>query len=285
MTIVKTRWLVFATVAMLAACSGTNGDGPSEKDIADALTRSGAKVQSAERIACKTAPDRPGYVCDYRATTCSPFTGKCDKSATRTGRFVRYGDNWMFRDDVADPNRYAPAPEPSPAASPVVADLTPAPVAAPSASPSPGPSVSPPPKPTPKPTPEPSAKPSPKPSPSPSPAAKPSPKSDDAPEPKPAPSAKPSPTPIPGGVNRRWLTGRWGAENGDCTARRAVNFGPGGGFYGKRGMGRWSLDGKTVKVSGNYTADNKPFDQILKVERIGDDAMAMEGKRYHRCPN
>lgn len=90
---------------------------------------------------------------------------------------------------------------------------------------------------------------------------------------------------MPGGVNRTWLSGRWGAENGDCTARRAVNFGPGGGFYGKRGMGRWSLDGKTVKVTGNYSADDKPFDQILKVDRIGDDAMVMEGKRYHRCPN
>lgn len=282
MTLGKMRWLVFAMAVPLVACSPFgSGDGPSEKDIADALRRSGAKVQSTERIACKTAPDRPGYVCDYRATTCSPFTGKCDKSATRTGRFVRYGDNWMFRDDVADPNRYAPPPEPSPAASPAVADLTPGPVPTPSASPSPSPSASP----TPKPTSTPSPKPSPKPKPSPSPTAKASPKPDDTPGPKPTPSAEPSPKPIPGGVNRRWLTGRWGAENGDCTARRAVNFGPGGGFYGKRGMGRWSLDGKTVKVTGNYTADNKPFDQILKVERIGDDAMAMEGKRYHRCPN
>jgi len=111
------RWLVLAMVAPLAACNPfASNDGPSEKDIADALVRSGAKVQSTERIACKTAPDRPGYVCDYRATTCSPFTGKCDKSATRTGRFVRYGDNWMFRDDVIDPNRYAPTPAPSPVA-------------------------------------------------------------------------------------------------------------------------------------------------------------------------
>ncbi len=278
MSLGKTRWLMFAMVAPLAACSPFgSGDGPSEKDIADALRRSGAKVQSTERIACKTAPDRPGYVCDYRATTCSPFTGKCDKSATRTGRFVRYGDNWMFRDDVADPNRYAPVPEPSPVASPVVTDLAPSPVPAPSVSPSPAPAPSPSASPSPKPT----AKPSPKPSPTP----RPSPKPDDKPKPKPSPTAKPTPKPMPGGVNRTWLSGRWGAENGDCTARRAVNFGAGGGFYGKRGMGRWSLDGKTVTVTGNYTADNKPFDQTLKVDRIGDDAMTMEGKRYHRCPN
>jgi len=270
------RWLVLAMVAPLAACNPfASNDGPSEKDIADALGRSGAKVQSTERIACKTAPDRPGYVCDYRATTCSPFTGKCDKSATRTGRFVRYGDNWMFRDDVIDPNRYAPTPAPSPVASPAVTDLAPSPTPTPLASPSP--------------IPTPSASPSPKPSPSPTPKAsstpKPSPTPKPTPTPKATPTAKPTPKPMPGGVNRTWLSGRWGAENGDCTARRAVNFGPGGGFYGKRGMGHWSLDGKTVKVTGNYSEDDKPFDQILKVERIGDDAMTMEGKRYHRCPN
>jgi hypothetical protein len=271
------RWLVLAMVAPLAACNPfANNDGPSEKDISDALARSGAKVQSAERIACKTAPDRPGYVCDYRATTCSPFTGKCDKSATRTGRFVRYGDNWMFRDDVADPNRYA-TPIPAPAPSPAMIEPSPVPTPSPTAAPTPEPTPSS--SPSPKSSPTPSANPTPKPSPT----AKPSPKP--SPTPKPTPTAKPSPKPTPGGVNRTWLSGRWGAEDGDCTARRAVNFGPGGGFYGKRGMGRWSLDGKTVKVTGNYSADNKPFDQVLKVERIGDDALVMEGKRYHRCPN
>jgi hypothetical protein len=270
------HWLVLAMVALLAACNPfASNDGPSEKDIADAFGRSGAKVQSVERIACKTAPDRPGYVCDYRATTCSPFTGKCDKSAIRTGRFVRYGDNWMFRDDVVDPNRYATTPAPPSTQSPAVTDLAP--------SPTPGPAVSPTPSPTPTSTPSPKPSPSPKASPTPKPSPSPTPK----PTPTPTPKATPTPTAksIPGGVNRTWLSGRWGAENGDCTARRAVNFGPGGGFYGKRGMGRWSLDGKTVKVTGSYSEDDKPFDQILKVDRIGDDAMVMEGKRYHRCPN
>jgi hypothetical protein len=270
------RWLVLAMVAPLAACNPfASNDGPSEKDIADALGKSGAKVQSVERIACKTAPDRPGYVCDYRATTCSPFTGKCDKSAIRTGRFVLYGDNWMFRDDVVDPNRYAATPAPASTQNPAVTDLAP--------SPTPSPAVSP----TPSPTPKPSSSPTPKPSPTPQPSPTPKPSPTPTPKPTSTPTATPTPIakPIPGGVNRAWLSGRWGAENGDCTARRAVNFGPGGGFYGKRGMGRWSLDGKTVKVTGNYSEDDKPFDQILKVDRIGDDAMVMEGKRYHRCPN
>lgn len=276
------RWLFLAMAAPLAACGSLGGnDGPSEKDIADALGRSGAKVQSTERIACKTAPDRPGYVCDYRATTCSPFTGKCDKSATRTGRFVRYGDNWMFRDDVADPNRYAENPAPAPVQSPAVTDLAPTPT------PTPTPVASPTPAPTP--SSSPSRKPSPSLTPKASPTPKPSPTPKATPTPEATPTAKPTPKPIPkpipGGINRIWLSGRWGAENGDCTARRAVNFGPGGGFYGKRGMGHWSLDGKTVKVTGNYSADDKPFDQILKIDRIGDDAMVMEGKRYHRCPN
>jgi len=275
------RWLAFAMVVPLAACNPfASNDGPSEKDIADALGRSGAKVQSTERIACKTAPDRPGYVCDYRATTCSPFTGKCDKSATRTGRFVRYGDNWMFRDDVADPNRYA-TPAPAPTQSPAVTELSPTPTPTPVASPTPSPTPSP--SPSPKPSSSPTSKATPTPKASPTPKSSPTPTPTTAPTPK--ATAKPTPKPMPGGVNRTWLSGRWGAENGDCTARHAVNFGPGGGFYGKRGMGHWSLDGKTVKVTGNYSADDKPFDQILKVDRIGDDAMVMEGKRYHRCPN
>lgn len=268
----RSRWLVLATALPLAACNPfSSGDGPSEADITAALTKSGLKVQSAERIACKPAPDRPGYVCDFRATTCSPFTGKCDKSATRTGRFVLFGDNWVFRDDVADPNRYSPAPEPSPSDTSTVTDLNPTPTPSPTATPSP------------RPTPTPSATPTPKESPTPK--VSPTPKATPTPKPSPSPSATPTAKPTPAGVNRTWLSGRWGAEAGDCTARKAVNFGSGGGFYGKRGTGRWSLDGKTVKVTGNYSTDDKPFDQTLKVERTGADTMTMEGKRYHRCPN
>ena len=244
------KYLALAIALPLAACNAAGGgDGPSEKDISEALTKSGLKVQSVERIACKTAPDRPGYVCDFRATTCSKFKpGDCSKSATRTGRFVLFGDNWVFRDDVADPNRYAPKPgDDATGGNTTVADLnsTPTPTASPT--------------PTPTPTPSPTA----------------------TPKPKPTPTAKP----IPAGVNKAWLVGRWSGSAGDCAARKAVNFGPGGGFYGRRGTGRWSLDGKTVKVSGSYSADGKPFDQTLKVERTGDDKMTIEGKSYRRCDN
>ncbi len=254
------KWLALAIVLPLAACNAASGgDGPSEKDITDALTRSGMTVKSAERIACKTAPDRPGYVCDFKVTTCNKFKpSDCSKSATRTGRFVLFGDNWMFRDDVADPNRYAPKPDSGDAnGNTVVADLNPTPT--PTASPTPAATPSPTPTPTPKPSP--SATPTPKPTPTPTTAA------------------------IPPGVNKAWLVGRWSDGPGNCAARKAVNFGPGGGFYGKRGLGRWSLSGKTVVVKGNYSADNKPFDQSLKVERTGDNSMTIEGKRYQRCDN
>lgn len=255
-----TRLLPLAIALPLAACGVVGGgDGPSEKDIADALTKSGMKVQSAERIACKTAPDRPGYVCDFRVTTCSKFApNQCNRSATRTGRFVLFGDNWVFRDDVADPNRYAPQPAPSDSASPVVTDMNGTPVAGASPTATPTPVASP------------SATPTPKPAPS------------ATPTPKPTATLKP---PMPAGVNKTWLIGRWSDGPGNCAARKAVNFGPGGGFYGKRGLGRWSLDGKTVKVTGNYSSDNKPFDQSLKVERTGDNTMTIEGKRYQRCDN
>lgn len=253
-----TRLLPLVVALPLAACGVVGGgDGPSEKDIADALTKSGVTVKSVERIACKTAPDRPGFVCDFRVTTCSKFKpSDCSKSATRTGRFVLFGENWVFRDDVADPNRYAPK-EPAPVETPIVTDLngnSVAPVPTPTASPSP----------TATPTPKPTATPTPKPT--------------------PTPTATPKP-PMPAGVNKTWLIGRWSDGPGNCAARKAVNFGPGGGFYGKRGLGRWSLDGKTVKVTGNYATDNKPFDQTLKIERTGENTMTIEGKRYQRCDN
>lgn len=238
--------------------------------MSDALARRGEKVQSTERIACKAAPSLPGYICDFKTTVCSAFSKKCDKSSQRTGRFVQVTGSWMFMGDVEDPGRGSiPPPEPTPGASAVVTDLggTDTNTAAPALSPS----VSPAPTPTPKPSP--SVKPSPKPSPS------------ATPSPKPTPTAKPTPKPTPGGVNATWLSGRWGGADGDCTARRAVKFGGGGGFYGKRGLGNWTLKGKTVTVTGTYSDTDKPFEQKLDVERTGDDAMTMEGKRYHRCPN
>lgn len=264
-------FLLLAGLALpLAACGVVGGnDGPSEQDITDALTKSGVKVKSVERIACKVAPDRPGYVCDFRATTCGQFTGTCDRSATRTARFVKFGDNWVFRDDVADPNRAAPvaaaSATPDAAPSAVVTGYAEAPPpAGVAATPLPAPRPAPTPGPQPVPSPHPSASPTPKPSPSPSPGS----------------SSKP-----PAGVNVGWLSGRWGADAGDCDARRAVKFAPGGGFYGRHGIGSWKLKGRTVTVTGRYSDGDKPFSQSLAVERAGEDAMTMEGKRYRRCPN
>ncbi|MBN8815405.1 MAG: hypothetical protein J0J06_08170 [Sphingomonas sp.] len=262
------RWLAIVGILSLGACSGLGQDGPSQEEMSDALARRGEKVQSTERIACKAAPSLPGYICDFKTTVCSAFTKKCDKSQQRTGRFVQVSGSWMFMGDVNDPGRGTiPPPEPTPSEPVVVTDLgetdtnmvAPTPTASPSA------------------TPTPKASPTAKPSPTPSPSATPSPK------PTASPTAKPVPTPA--GVNNVWLSGRWGAADGDCAARRAVKFGGGGGFYGKRGIGRWSLKGKTVTVTGTYSDDDKPFEQKLSVERTGDDAMTMEGKRYHRCPN
>jgi hypothetical protein len=237
-------------VAMLAGCSGMS-DGPSQEDMRNALTRYGQKVQSTERIACKASPDKPGFICDFKSTTCSPFTKKCDTSLQRTGRFVQVSGNWMFMGDIADPSRGYAEPTPSPTGPVVVTDLggtdgnsvapTPTPTA--TVTPSPAPTASP----TPKPTPTPTAQ------------------------------------PTPAGVNRTWLSGRWGGAKGDCTARKAISFGSGGGFYGKRGIGTWTLKGKTVTVAGRYSADDKSFTQNLGIERVGDNEMTLEGKRYLRC--
>lgn len=257
-----TRWPVLLAILSLAACSGLGSDGPSQEEMSDALARRGERVQSTERIACKAAPSLPGYICDFKTTVCSAFTKKCDKSSQRTGRFVQVTGSWMFMGDVEDPGRgRALPPEPVPSDGAVVTDLggTDTNTVAPTPAPAPTPSASP--------------------TPIPSPTATPSPK------PIATPTPKPSPKPTPGGVNRMWLSGRWGGADGDCTARRAVKFGEGGGFYGKRGIGKWSLKGKTVTVTGTYSDTDKPFVQSLSVERTGDDAMTMEGKRYHRCPN
>jgi hypothetical protein len=262
------RWFAVVGILSLGACSGLGSDGPSQEEMSDALARRGEKVQSTERIACKAAPSLPGYICDFKTTVCSAFSKKCDKSSQRTGRFVQVTGSWMFMGDVEDPGRGTiPPPEPTPSNGAVVTDLggTDTNIVAPVASPTPHPTPSP--APTPSPKPSPSATPDPKPTPT------------------PTPTPKPSPKPTPAGVNGMWLSGRWGAADGDCTARRAVKFGGGGGFYGKRGIGTWSLKGKTVTVTGTYSDTDKPFEQKLGVERTGDDAMTMEGKRYHRCTN
>ena len=86
-------------------------------------------------------------------------------------------------------------------------------------------------------------------------------------------------------MNSAWLAGRWAHDEDACSAKRAVKFAGGSIFYGKHGAGHWTLKGKTVTVNGSYPDEDKPFDQSLSIERTGDNAMIMEGRRYHRCPN
>lgn len=284
------RGLVVMAAAMLAACSGhgDSGDGPSQDEMRDALARNGAKVQSIERIACKAAPDKPGFICDFRAVTCSPYKAKCDKSLIRTARFVNVGGSWMFMGDVASPSRgfdTAPQPEPSPAA--IEAEATPASAPAPAASPTPAPPPSPaaPPSPAPIPTATPKSQPVPAPTPKPTSMPKPKPVPVPMPKPDPTPRPKTTPKPVPAGVTSAWLNGRWAHDEDACSAKRAVKFAGGGTFYGRHGAGRWTLKGRTVTVNGSYPDEDKPFDQHLAIERTGDDAMIMEGRRYHRCPN
>lgn len=261
-----------AAVALLVAgCSGS-GDGPSQDDLRAALVRNGARVQSIERIACKVSPDKPGYICDFRAVTCGGYQKSCNKSLMRTARFVNVGGGWMFMGDIARPSTgYDAAPQAVDsamvnAAGPVE---TPAPPPSPAPSSTPTPIASPQPVPTPTPTPTPTPSPTPKPTSTPV----------VPPKPKPSPTAKPAPA----GVNAAWLTGRWGRSDEDCTAKRAVQFTGGGTFYGKRGAARWTLKGHTVTVTGATPGSADLYSQTLTVERTGDDAMVMEGRRYSRC--
>ena len=271
---------VVVGAVLLSACSSQGGnDGPSQEDMRDALARNGAKVQSTERIACKAAPDKPGFICDFRAVVCGKFDAKCDKSLIRTARFVNVGGSWMFMGDVVSPSRgYNATPEAdvaaSPAAdpSPVVTDLTPTPVpaASPSATPRPAPTASPSQVASPKPAASPTPRPSPKPTASPS------------PKPSPSPS-RPVVKAIPPGVNGAWLAGRWGRDAAACDAKHAVQFAPRGTFYGKRGAARWTLRNGTATVSGIDSDTAKPYSQSLPIARTGTDTMTIEGRRYRRC--
>lgn len=271
-----------AAAMLLAGCGGTGngGDGPTQDELRDALVRNGARVQSIERIACKAAPDKPGFICDFRAVTCSGFTKKCDKSLMRTARFVNVSGSWMFMGDVASPSTgYNAAPEAEDTAMVNAAG----PVQTPAAVPSPTPSA------LLTPTPSPTASPSPRPSTTATPAPRPTPTA--TPTPKPSPSPLPTPTrsvppKSPGtGVGAGWLQGRWGRIDGDCDAKHAVQFSGGGIFYGKRGAAHWTLKGKTVTVTGTDTSSADLYSQTLAIERTGDDTMTLEGRRYRRCAN
>ena len=280
---------VVVGAVLLSACSSQGGnDGPSQEDMRDALTRNGAKVQSTERIACKAAPDKPGFICDFRAVVCGKFDAKCDKSLIRTARFVNVGGSWMFMGDVVSPSRgYEATPQADAEASPSPTDATPSPVVT-DLTPTPAPSV------TPVPTASPSATPRPAPTASPTPAASPKPDASPTPRPSPKPTATPSPKPspkpskpaaraIPPGVNGAWLAGRWGRDAAACDAKHAVQFAPRGTFYGKRGAARWTLKNGTATVSGIDSDTAKPYSQSLPIARTGTDTMTIEGRRYRRC--
>lgn len=265
----------FVIVAILAGCGSSGNEGPTQEDMRNALTRYGQKVQSSERIACKASPDKPGFICDFKSTTCSSFAKKCDTSLQRTGRFVEVGGDWMFMGDITDPSRGYVEPTPTPSAPALVTNLGGTDGNGAGATPMPTPGAPPPPTASPLPTVTPTSKPNATATPGPTP----------KPTRTPDAMATPRPTPAPAGVNRTWLSGRWGGAKGDCAARRAINFGAGGGFYGKHGIGTWSLKGKTVTITGTYSADDTSFSQNLAIERVGADEMTLEGKRYLRCDN
>jgi hypothetical protein len=120
----------------LAGCTGSGE--PSVDNIRDALAQSGNRgAAKAEKLACKKSPERPGYVCDYRAPACNRFTGACGAARPFTGRFLYAGGRWQLVEDLT---RQA-APDPVTQPLPGVALATPVPgvpsVAAPVASPSP----------------------------------------------------------------------------------------------------------------------------------------------------
>lgn len=235
---------------MLAGC-GVANDGPSQDDMRDAFGRAGAKVSSVERIACKAAPDRPGYICDYKAVSCRPYSGACGASQYRTGRFVEVQGSWMFMGDMAGATPVPSPPDAAPAASPPTSTPTPTPTPSPSPSPSPPATATP------------------------------------LPSPSSSPTPRPSPTPNPAAVTRLWLIGLWDRDADRCDDEEYslfLHFHADGQFDGRRGMGRWRLSGSTVYVTSKQYEDSEmPAYQTLAIERITRDIMTVEGTRYYRC--
>ena len=264
--------LVLATA--LAGCNHSaapvSDDGPSADDLRAALEHSGARMHDVERIACRTAPDRPGYVCDYRGRNCPHYGTGCREPAIRTGRFVSVAGGWMFMGDL--PSTEGPAPDYTPAAE---VSALPTPTPTPSPSPSPGPSPSPSPSVSPSPSPTPSASRSPRPMPT------------ATPIPRPTPSPRPRPRPTPAaaaGVSYGWLAGRWTRGASCSDASGTVTFSASGRFEGRRGTGRWSLSGSNAYILGPTGSDGHPgYRQIIPLERTGRDTLRLENTPYRRC--
>lgn len=114
----------------LAGCSGA----PREGDVRTALSQSGSRGGAqAVLLACQRSPDRPGFVCDYRAPACNRFTGTCAGERPYTGRFLRAGGKWQLIEDLTP--RAAPDPVTQPLPGVALAPATPVPAPTPAARP------------------------------------------------------------------------------------------------------------------------------------------------------
>lgn len=115
-----------ALVAALAlvGCSGA----PSEQELRTALVQSGGKgAAQAVLLACQRSPDRPGFVCDYRAPACNRFTGTCAGERPYTGRFLHAGGKWQLIEDLT------PRAAPDPVTQPLAGIALPPPLPSPTA--------------------------------------------------------------------------------------------------------------------------------------------------------
>lgn len=117
----------------MAACTGSGE--PSVDNIRDALGGAGNRgATKAEKLACKRSPERPGYVCDYRAPNCNRFSGACGPERPFTGRFLYAGGRWQLVEDLTRAAAPDPATQPLPGvvlAGPTAAVTTPPVVAEP----------------------------------------------------------------------------------------------------------------------------------------------------------
>lgn len=105
---------IAAFALTLAACTGSGGE-PSADELREALRQSGNRgAAKAEKLACKTSPDRPGQVCDYRAPACNRFTGTCGAVRPFTARFLHADGRWQLVEDLTAKAAPDPATQPLP---------------------------------------------------------------------------------------------------------------------------------------------------------------------------
>ena len=117
----RTRVIRIAALSLLAlVATGCSGRGePGENDIRAALKLAGHRgADKAVKLACKTVPERPGYVCDYRAPNCNRYTGTCGSMRPYTGRFVHADSRWQFVEDMTPKPQQDPVTQPLPGVTP-----------------------------------------------------------------------------------------------------------------------------------------------------------------------